>query len=64
MDRNPPANAGDTGSVLGLERFHVLWSNYFHVPRLLKPKCSNKDSAQPKKKRDLEHKTLYSVSPL
>ena len=67
MDRNPPANAGDTGSILGLKRFHIPWSNYFHVPQLLKPKCSNRDSAQPKKKkkeRDLEHKTLYSVSPL
>ena len=25
--KNPPANAGDTGSSLGPGRFHVPWSN-------------------------------------
>ena len=25
--KTPPANAGDTGSVLGLGRFHRLWGN-------------------------------------
>ena len=25
--KNPPANAGDTGSIPGLERSHMLWSN-------------------------------------
>ena len=24
---NPPANAGDTGSIPGPGRFHMLWSN-------------------------------------
>ena len=54
MDRNPSANAGDTGSILGLERSHIPWSNYFHVPQVLKPKCSYKDLAQPKKKKKRE----------
>ena len=27
MDRNPPANAGDVGSIPGLGRFHMPWSN-------------------------------------
>ena len=27
VDKNPPANAGDTGSIPGLGRFHMLWSN-------------------------------------
>ena len=27
VDKNLPANAGDTGSIPGLERFHMLWSN-------------------------------------
>ena len=27
MDKNPPANAGDTGSILGSERCHVPRSN-------------------------------------
>ena len=25
--KNPPANAGDMGSILALGRFHVWWSN-------------------------------------
>ena len=25
--KNPPADAGDTGSISGLGRSHVLWSN-------------------------------------
>ena len=27
VDKNPSANAGDTGSISGLKRFHVPWSN-------------------------------------
>ena len=27
VDKNPPANAGDTGSIPGLGRFHMVWSN-------------------------------------
>ena len=27
MDKNPRANAGDTGLIPGPGRFHVLWSN-------------------------------------
>ena len=34
-DENPPANAGDTGSIPGPERFHTLRSNQAHVPQLL-----------------------------
>ena len=25
--KNPPANAGDMGSISGLGRFHLLWVN-------------------------------------
>ena len=25
--KNPPANAGDMGSILALGRFHLWWSN-------------------------------------
>ena len=32
---NPPANAGDTGSIPDLERSHMWWSNYVRVPQLL-----------------------------
>ena len=31
-DRNPPANAGDVGSVPGLWRFHMPQSNWAHAP--------------------------------
>ena len=35
--RNPPASAGDTGSIPGLGRRHMLLSN--QSPPLLKPAC-------------------------
>ena len=35
--KNPPAIAGDTGSIPGLGRSHMPWSNLAHVPQLLKP---------------------------
>ena len=35
MDKNPPANAGDMGSIPGLGRFHMLWGNQAQVPQLL-----------------------------
>ena len=34
VDENPPANPGDTGSVPGLGRSHMPWSNEAHVPQL------------------------------
>ena len=33
--KNPPANAGDTGSIPGLGRFHMPQSNSARVPQLL-----------------------------
>ena len=39
MVKNPPANAGDTGSSSGPERSHMLWSNWARDPQLLKPAC-------------------------
>ena len=33
--KNPPANAGDRGTIPGLGRFHMLRSTYAHVPQLL-----------------------------
>ena len=32
---NPPANAGDTGSIPGLGRSHMPWSNEARAPQLL-----------------------------
>ena len=35
MDKNPAANAGDTGSIPLPGRFHMLQNNEAHVPQLL-----------------------------
>ena len=35
--KNPPCNAKDTGSIPGLGKFHMLWSNGTCVPQLLNP---------------------------
>ena len=35
--KNPPANAGDTGSIPGLGRFHMQQSNRAHSPQLRSP---------------------------
>ena len=37
MDRNPPANAGDTGLIPGLGRFLMLEGNQAHEPQALEP---------------------------
>ena len=33
--KNPPANAGDMGSIPGPGRFHMLWGNEAPEPQLL-----------------------------
>jgi len=38
---NPPANEGDTGSIPGPGRSHMLQSKEAHVPQLLKPTNHN-----------------------
>ena len=35
---NPPANAGYTGSILGLGRFHTLCGSQAQGPQLEKPR--------------------------
>ena len=35
--KNLPANAGDTGSISGQGRSHMLWSNQACAPQLLSP---------------------------
>ena len=39
VNKNLPANAGDTGSIPRPGRIHVLQSNQAHMPQLLKPTC-------------------------
>ena len=38
VDKNPPASAGDKGSIPGPGRSHILRSNSARVPELLSPK--------------------------
>ena len=38
MDKNLPANAGDTGLLAGLGRFHRPQSNEAHMPQVLSPR--------------------------
>ena len=36
VDKTPPTNAGDVGSISGPGRFHLLWSKpmgHTHIPR-------------------------------
>ena len=35
MVKNPPASARDTGSIPGLGRSHIPWSNEARAPQLL-----------------------------
>ena len=35
--KNPPANLGDTGSIPGPGRLHMLRGSQAHAPQLLKP---------------------------
>ena len=37
MDKNLPANAGDTGLIPDLGRFHMPWSSKARVSQLLSP---------------------------
>ena len=47
--KNLPSNAGDTGSIPGPGRFHMLQGNYVGAPRLLKTECSGACALQQEK---------------
>ena len=38
VDKNPPANAEDTGSISGPGRFHMLQTSQVQAPQLLNPR--------------------------
>ena len=44
MVNNPPGNAGNTGSIPGPGRFHMLRSNWTHAPQLLSPGAATTES--------------------
>ena len=39
--KNPPANAGDMGSIPGPERSHMPWSSWACAPQLLGQCCKS-----------------------
>ena len=49
MVENLPANGGDTGSIPGPGRPHMLWRNWVHVLQLLKPKRPKAHALQQEK---------------
>ena len=56
--KNLPANAGDKGSIPGLQRFHTPHGNQAHVPQLLS-QDSRDHKPQPLKPLALES-VLYN----
>ena len=72
--KNPPANAGDTGWILGLGRSHMPQSNKVCVPRLLcsrareppllKPVCPGARAPQREKPLQWEARALQMESRL
>ena len=44
--KNPPANAGDLGSVPGLGRFHMPQGSQAHARPLRKPTCRRAHALQ------------------
>ena len=46
--KNPPANAGDTGSILDLGGSYMPWRSSPYSPQLQKSSQSSKDPAEPK----------------
>ena len=48
MVKNPPANTGDTGSKPGPRQFHMLPSNWAHVPQLLSLSAATTEAHTPR----------------
>ena len=48
VDKNPSANAGDTGLIPGSGRLHMLRGNRAHVPQLLSPCASTTETQVPR----------------
>ena len=48
VDKNPPANTGDTDLIPGLGRSHMPWGTKAHAPQLLSP-CAVEQQKKPKR---------------
>ena len=45
--KNPPASAGDTGSIPGPGRSHVPWNNEACAPQLPSPQAASTEACTP-----------------
>ena len=45
--KNPPANAGDMGSIPGPGRLHMPWSNSAQEPQLMSPRPAATEAQAP-----------------
>ena len=57
MVKNPPANAGDMDSIPGPGRSYMPWSNWIHVPQLLK---STPTASAPQQEKPLQWEAWIS----
>ena len=48
VDRNLPTNAGVTGSIPGLGKFHMPWSNQVGEPQLLSLFATTTEARMPR----------------
>ena len=48
MDKNPPDNAGDMGSMPGPGRLHMPWATKAHALRILSPCAANTEAHEPR----------------
>ena len=66
VDKNPPDNAGNMGSIPGLERSHMPQNNLAHVPQLPKPRhpkaCAPQESSPCSLKLEKAHMQLQRPS--
>jgi len=47
VDKNPPANAGDTGLIPGLGRFHMHRATKACAPQLRNPRAATTEACAP-----------------
>ena len=48
MDKNPPDNAGDMGSMPGPGRLHMPWATKAHALHILSPCAANTEAHEPR----------------
>ena len=60
--KNTSCHAGDTGSIPGLGRSHMLRGNEAHAPQLQKPECPRACALQQEKPPQWEARTLQPES--